>query len=230
MIEYRLRRSPRGNLRITVHPDRSVEITAPHDASKSRIEEAVRSRAAWIVKQRDWLERNYPQHVRGFVNGETFLYLGRQYQLRIVKQQRGKGRVRLVGREFRVEIGKTALKHDPKKGVRELMVAWYRCHALPNIAKMAQQLAPKLGVQYSDIRLLDMPTRWGSGGNNGRLRFNWRIVMAPKKLIEYVVAHELAHTCHSNHSAAFWKTVGRVIPDWPERRDQLATRGPVFTI
>jgi predicted metal-dependent hydrolase len=81
-------------------------------------------------------------------------------------------------------------------------------------------------VPVKGVALREMKTRWGSGGNDGVLRFNWRIVMAPRRLVEYVVAHEQCHLRYHDHSQQFWRLLARVIPDFQERRQELERLGP----
>lgn len=82
----------------------------------------------------------------------------------------------------------------------------------------------------SAVEVREMKTRWGSGGENGKVRFNWRIVMAPKRLLEYVVAHELCHIKHHDHSREFWRLLSRVMPDFDQRRDELERLGPTLDV
>ena len=106
------------------------------------------------------------------------------------------------------------------------MEAWYREHARAKLEDIAARLAKRLGVAFDSVRILDMRKRWGSCGKTGVLRFNWRIIMAKSRLVEYVVAHELGHLLHRDHSPVFWRTLGTVIPDYAQRRKELMREGP----
>jgi len=229
-IPFTLHRSGRRDVAITVNADASVAVIAPPGTALSMVEAAVRRRAAWIIRQRDWLQRHWPRRPRQFVSGESCLYLGRQYQLQISPNSPGQANVRLEGGKFKVDLPNSAATSDLGQLVRPLLVRWYRRHALPYLAELAENQAKKLGVDYAEIRLLEMPTRWGSGGKNGKLRFNWRLMLAPRRLVEYVVAHELVHLRHPHHSANFWRTLGTIVPDWQQRRDELDLRGPSFDL
>ncbi len=87
-----------------------------------------------------------------------------------------------------------------------------------------------MGVTAKSVEVREMKTRWGSGGPGGRLRFNWRIVMAPKRLLEYVVAHELCHIRYHDHSREFWRLLGRVMPDYKQRQQELERLGPSLDV
>ena len=229
-IACEVRRSKRRTIAVTVNPDATVTVTAPSGAADAAVAEAVRGKAAWIVKHQDWLRRHYPPRPREFVSGETFLYLGRQYHLRVVRDGEDAPRVTLTQGTFRVALRNGVDRRGQAKQVRTLLVEWYRRHALDRLGDIAMCLGGRLGVGYESLRLLDMPTRWGSGGPNRRLRFNWRIIMAPKRLVEYVVAHELCHVRHARHTPQFWRLLARVMPDYEQRRQQLATCGPAFDL
>jgi len=223
------RKNTRRTIAITVHPDRSVTVSAPKGTRRTRIAAEVRRKAAWILKQQDWLRRHYPRRPREFVSGESFLYLGRQYHLRVCRQSAPRdSRVSLARGMFCVQLPVDVAGDDTPAAVRRRLVRWYRQHAQDYVARVCQTTAPRLGVTYQSVRILDMKTRWGSGSPDGLLRFNWRVVMAPRALVEYVVAHELCHLRHSAHSPAFWRLLVQLMPDYEDRRQRLAILGPTF--
>ena len=87
-------------------------------------------------------------------------------------------------------------------------MTWYKTHAREHLEVLAATHARRLGVKHQSVQIYEMKKRWGSGGSNGRLRFNWRIIMAPRRLVEYVVAHEVCHLVHADHSPAFFRKTG----------------------
>lgn len=232
-IEYRIyRTSRRKTVAITVSPDASVTVAAPKGARRARIAEAVLDKAKWILKHRDWFARNSRRMPRRLVSGESLFYLGRQCQLKVFL---------LAGREVSPKV---ALTHGtlivmiPRRrgesrrhaAVKHALVEWYRVHAEAYLAPLIQRYADRLAVRYASIQVRDMRTRWGSGGTSGRLRFNWRLMMAPRRLIEYVVAHELCHIRSSGHSRKFWRLLGRVMPDYERRRAELESSGTKYDV
>ena len=112
--------------------------------------------------------------------------------------------------------------------VRKAVVAWYRRHAAERLPERAATWAKKMGMPVPVVLIRDQRRRWGSCDPKGNLRFNWRIVQAPMRLVDYVVAHELAHLAHRNHTAAFWAALGRVMPDYETRRERLRQVGRRF--
>jgi len=229
-IAYSIRRSAtRRTITITVKPDVSVTVSVPKGTRRRRIAAEVRRKASWIVKQQDWLQRHYPRRPRQFVSGESFLYLGRQYHLRVSRQPAPCDQtVSLMRGAFYVALPSDVPESEAATVVRRRLLQWYREHAHDYVVCACGRAASRLGVPYQSVRILDMKTRWGSGGPDGQLRFNWRIVMAPRALVEYVVAHELCHLQYSAHSPAFWRLLARFMPDYEDRRQRLAILGPTF--
>lgn len=231
-IGYRLRRSDRRRtIAVSVHPDAGVVVTAPKGLRRDRIAAEVRRKAAWIVKQLEWLRRHHRTRPRHFVSGETLLYLGRQYQLRVLTAATVERPVlRFVRGTFRVEFPAGMNQMHRAQRTRRMLIRWYRQHALACVGTACQSMAFRLGVGVASVRVLDMKTRWGSGGPDGQLRFNWRLAMAPRHLIEYAVAHELCHIVHNRHSVEFWRLLSQVLPDWQQRQEELAHSGCLFDL
>ena len=109
--------------------------------------------------------------------------------------------------------------------VRKAVVAWYRHHAAPRLPERAAIWAKKMGVPVPLVLIRDQRRRWASCDPKGNLRFNWRLIQAPMRLVDYVVAHELVHLAHRKHTAAFWAALGRAMPDYEARRGALRGLG-----
>jgi hypothetical protein len=104
-------------------------------------------------------------------------------------------------------------------------VTWYRQHAQQRLPEIASVWAHKLHVEVGAVLMREQRRRWGNCDRSGLLRLNWRIIQAPRACIEYVVAHEVVHVRHPNHTPAFWAALGRVMPDYERRRARLKALG-----
>lgn len=227
-IPYQIRRSARrGTVSIGVDPKDGVMIVAPDRTSIARLDRVVRSKAPWIVqKLRRQSDLPPPLPTREFVSGETFPYLGRQYRLRVIG---GEPRpLSLKGGRLEVAIpgGLDADHHAAY--VRAAMVDWYRRRATDRLRTLAVTWSERIGVQLGRVLVRAQAKRWGSCDRAGNLRLNWRIVQATPRLIEYVVAHEIIHLLHADHGRDFWAALGRAMPDYEARRDELRKVGPTF--
>lgn len=218
-IEFRLRRSNRQTLAITVYPDLAVEVAAPRKIALDLVKSKVQKRARWIQRQqsffRDFLPLPPP---RLYVSGETHRYLGRQYRLKIIESKRSE--VKLRGRFIWVQT--------PDKGnrvrVRKLVESWYLICAKDRFARSLAESVVRLRGRLSappKMQIRRMPKRWGSWTRRSGIWVNPELVKAPATCIEYVLTHELCHAVHGHHGKAFYELLQQVMPDWKERKARL---------
>ena len=221
VIPYAVRRSyRRASVSIAIDPTLGVLLTAPKATSIQRLDRVVHAKARWILER---LQR-LPDEIdatpsREFVSGETFLYLGRQHRLRAVADNRAK--VSLGGGWLNVSVPALTTA-----GVKRALVIWFSSHASVRISSRVATWAKKLGLPTPIVLIRDQRRRWASCDPKGNLRFNWRIIQAPMRLLDYVVVHELVHLTHRAHSKAFWAALGKIMPDYESRREELRVLGP----
>lgn len=218
-IPYQLRITDRRKLKITVRPDLSVQVDAPEGFSEEEIEEAVRSKGRWLTKQLDEIAAFHPlPKPYRFVSGETLLYLGRQYRLRVVEVEPEPAKLR--GRYLETLVD----DRSNTEAVREALLAWYRRRAEDVFARSFDrciEIAERHGADRPGFSIRRMKTRWGSCTRDGRMTLNLYLVQAPVHCIDYVVMHELCHTVEHNHSKAFYRLMTRCMPDWEKRKAVL---------
>ncbi len=220
MIEFRIQRRPRATLEIAVEPDTSVSIAAPFEASLADIEAKVRKRAAWIRRQQRYFAQFLPRTPeRSYVGGETHLYLGRQYRLKIVPHIQAE--VKLVRGFILVQTHRP----DRPETTREMVEAWYRRRAHTKFAERLEEsvgrFAEPEAYRPRGLIVRQLQQRWGSMSPSGRLLLNRRLIQAPVDAIDYVITHELCHISEPHHGAAFFDLLGRVMPDWEKRKTRL---------
>ncbi len=225
-IGYGIRRSRRrATVSIAIDPEEGVLVTAPAPATVERLDGIVHAKAQWIV-QRLKRRSDLPPgpSTREFVSGETFLYLGRQYRLRVdVAEEHGD--VRLDRGWLRVPIPRYLRPKLRPAAVRTALIAWYKRHARGRLRERARAWAEKLGLSLSRVIVTEQRKRWGSASASGAIRLNWRIIQAPMSLVDYVIVHELMHLRHPDHTRAFWTALERVIPDYESRKTKLRALG-----
>ena len=217
-IPYTVKFSNRKTLGITVTPDEEVFLNAPFGASQSQIEEKLRKRAGWIVKQQSYFRsfgKSTPK--KKFISGESHYYLGKQYMLRVTEGKPSSARYK--GRYFEVICA-------PKSKAAELMKEWYRERAkikFSEIAEPIRQRFKKYGVEPSSIYIQSMSNRWGSCTPKGKIILNIELIKAHKPCIEYVITHELCHLVHRDHTKAFFELLKTEMPDWERWKKKLET-------
>lgn len=229
-IRYHVIRGRRRKKTVTlsVEAGDEVRVLAPEASTAAEIAAIVSKKGRWIVWHlRRLAELPAALGPREFVTGETYLYLGRQYRLRVRDQasKTPQERVRLEGGWLVVPVPDDLTPDSRSSHARALLTDWYRIHARARLSERVREWAPQLGVEPSAVLIREARRRWGSCDAKGVVRFNWRIIQASRRVVDYVVAHELAHLVHPNHSRDFWTFLGRVMPDYEARRQSLRHLG-----
>ncbi|NQU15720.1 MAG: M48 family metallopeptidase [Desulfobacteraceae bacterium] len=218
-IPYLLHRGERKRLRVVVSPDLTVEVFAPKTATDDAIRVALQKKAPWIARTLDKVEAYHPLPTpKRYVSGETFIYLGRQYRLKVEKRE--KQPAKLLGRFLWVWVEEKANIQDIKKATD----AWYRKRAHETLDRYMEKcfaIASRHGVPRPEMVIRTMRRRWGSCSPNGRITLNLNLVLAPVHCIEYVIMHEFCHLKRHNHSKAFYSLLSRCQPDWRKRKETL---------
>ncbi len=205
-------RSKRRSIALQVRPDGALIVRAPYLVRDSVIEKFVQEKRDWISKvQQSLRQQSELVRPKQFIEGEKFLYLGNEYSLHIAEDMFGK-----LLFEDRFILG---ARYLPK--ARKIFESWYRNEAFFIFTQRCQRYAQQIGVSYQGIKLSNAKHRWGSCHPSGNLCFNWRLVMGPQAVIDYVVVHELAHLKELNHSSRFWSVVEKTLPDYRVSRKWL---------
>jgi predicted metal-dependent hydrolase len=218
-ISYRVIYSDRKTIEFAVHPDGRVVVKAPKGTLLETIRKRVARRARWIGKQIEYFRQFEPRTPsRRYVGGETHLFLGRQYRLKIRKGRNAE--VKLKGTYFYV----ITPEPDNAQKVKVLLDEWYKERAMIVFAKRLKVCylrAKKLHVPCPKIKLRRMSKRWGSCSKAGDISLNTALVKASVYCIDYVIMHELCHLKVHTHDNGFFKLLSRYMPDWEKRKDRL---------
>ncbi|MEK7856421.1 MAG: SprT family zinc-dependent metalloprotease [Acidobacteriota bacterium] len=232
-LEYEIVRSDRrSTVGIEVAPDSHLIVRAPFDVDESRISEIVCGKASWILARLAKVGLLRQSHTeKEFVSGESFPYLGRLYRLKVVNNGiHPRTKIELKDGRLRVAVNADFEPQERRDAIREALLDWYREHARGVLEAKVNSLAKKIGVAPSGTVLRNQGKRWGSCTRNGVLNLNWRIVMAPNSIVEYVVAHELCHLKIHDHSKYFWQLLAAIVPDYEKRREWLRFNGQTLNL
>jgi len=212
--EYTLMRSPRARrVRITVENDGAVRVTLPRRAPLRAAEEAVRELAPWIERRRRALARAAAEVVR---TPGTVPYLSAE--LRLVPEC-GRTRVHRRGDSLLVPAGDEAA-----------LERWYRRAARAEIALRLDAAVARAGTAYTKLTIRGQRTRWGSCSHAGAMSFNWRLLLAPEPVLDYVVEHEVCHLEVMDHSPRFWGLLESRVPDWRDHAAWLRRYGSTLIL
>lgn len=215
----RLIRTKRRTISLEITSDARLLIRAPLFASKKTIEQMIAKHKRWIVRKQSFIrEKSLLRQPKKFEEGETFLYQGKPYALRFVEEQ---------GCVLKLEDGFLFLR-TRRVSAKDHFIEWYRKEALQKIAERIRHFALLWKLTPKAVRLSRARKRWGSCSGEGRLSFNWRLILAPPEILDYVVVHELAHLTIKNHSRRFWDRVAEMLPEYRKSRVWLRENEPLL--
>lgn len=218
-IPYCLHRADRKRLRIIVSPELNVDVFAPRFASDDEVRLAIQKKTPWIARTLDKLETYHPLATpKRYVSGETFVYLGRQYRLKVEGGERRPAK--LLGRFLWVWVKNKTATENIKRSVN----TWYRARAHEMFGRAMEKcyaIASRHGVAEPLLTIRAMTRRWGSCSASHRITLNIKLIQTPVHCIEYVIMHELCHLKYHNHSTKFYSLLTRCQPDWQQRKETL---------
>src|SRR4030042_3764970 len=219
-LSYQLIRSEKRRKTISLHikEDGRIIIYAPYRTPQREIEKFLEKGRPWIVEKMLEKEKAKRETEKAFVPGENFLYLGESYPLEIEESDNRKVPLKL-------SFGKFVLDQDHTAKAKDLFIEWYKREAKEKIPGRVHYLSNKLKLLPQGIRITSARYRYGSCSRDDRLSFSWRIIMAPLKIIDYILIHELVHIEEKNHSKSFWSQVESIIPDHKGHRLWLKQNG-----
>jgi len=223
ILEYALRRSTRNSIGFMVDDD-GLRVTAPKRCTLADIENAIRAKQNWILSKLD--DRRQRRAARlekppvEWKDGAQLPYLGGDITLRLHVAPRNRTTFDPATGELSLGLVQGATELLVKERVRN----WYKQQAEGLFAQRLDLFAPRVGVQYASLSISSAESRWGSCTVGRAIRLNWKLMFFSLPLIDYVVAHELAHILEMNHSPRFWAHVGRVYPHYEEAKRLLRRR------
>ena len=224
-VPYLFKRVPRRRrVHILVGDDGTIEVRAPWRFSLPKAREVLRGNAQWVVQTLSAAQERIARRPR-LVTGARLPLLDESLRLEVRPEAQidlfdaarpRRGRAERRGGVLRVSTG--SLGDDE---LRASIERWYRREAATHFAARAEHYSTRLDVRPSRVIVRGQRSRWGSCSGRGTVSLNWRLMMVPGALADYVVVHELCHLQHMNHSPSFWAMVSGIFPDYADRRRRL---------
>lgn len=230
-IPYQVRRSARARrLRITVSAA-GVEVVAPAAAPEADIRAFVEGSRSWIAANTKGLQRALESHPGdgGLETGTRLLLRGEPVALEIEPGDVSRGRV-VPGETLRIEVPRGLTSEEREATVGWTVRRWLKGEARADAERVIARYGPEHGLVPRGLRIKDHKYLWGSCTARGVVNLNWRLVLAPPPVLEYVVVHELCHLRVPNHQRPFWRLVGRILPDFERERRWLKDNGALLTL
>lgn len=207
----------RKTVSIFIERDGSVRVLAPISTTDEKIMAAIKSKEYQIfTKLAKWKELNQGKVNREYVNGQSFLFLGRNYRLSIVENQDVS--LKISGDLFQIDK-----KHLTKAD--KLFKDFYCDKAEQKIKERLKLIEDKFQTRPTGIKVLELQNRWASWTPKNVLNFHWKCIMAPIPVLDYIITHEMVHLMHPNHSPEFWNELDKKMPDYRKHEHWLKMNG-----
>ena len=215
-LEYKVTYTDRKTIALEVERDGHLRVRAPKTTSDEDIEHFVQRRRFWVYQKRKSVQSQAEiARKREYVSGETFPYLGRHYRLDVRDIPDG---------ELRFE-NKFILPRQLLYKAGNCFHAWYKARADERIGTHTRRWAKSMGIEFNRVMISDMSRRWATCTAKKNLNFNWRLIMAPMQVVDYVIVHELAHIIEPEHSDKFWNLVRITLPHYRNSLNWLEKHG-----
>ena len=200
-----------------------VKVRVPKSLSDKRIRELIAKRTPWIqAKFKEQSERPVPKP-KEYVSGEFLSYLGKNYRLKVVSG---------INPSIKLENGDLVVAIPEEKQqqnmVKHLLENWYRTRAEILLREKTERFSKIIKVSPRSVFVGNYKSRWGACSSKGDITYNWKIILTPHRIVDYLVVHELCHLLEHNHSPRYWRHVERYVPDWRECREWLKSNPVVF--
>lgn len=216
-IDIAIKKSKRKTMSIYIERDGSVAALVPEHLNDGEITEIIKTKEYQIHKNlAQWTQLNEAKVEREYVNGQSFLYLGRNYRLKLVEEKMGA----VVFRN-----GYFFLSKSEKSKAKELFIDFYKTKLKEKLRPIISKYQIQMGVEPNEIKVMELQNRWASCTTLGNVNFHWRCAMAPVDVLHYIVVHELAHLIHPNHTPAFWNTVDKILSNYDSQIKWLKLNG-----
>lgn len=206
---------------LSVERDGKIVIRVPQDCPQHIIDIFFEKKKFWIYQklaEKRIFEQDYPE--KEYVAGEGFHYLGKTYQLILVDNDN----------PLRLYRGFFELSRKDSKNGREVFIDWYREHALNIINQRINRYSDRFQKKPEGVRVIDLKYRWGSCTSGNTLNFHWKTILAPMRILDYIVVHEMVHLVEKNHTPEFWEIIKAILPDYEERKEWLKINGKYLDI
>lgn len=208
---------PSRKARLTIERDGSLHLRAAEDVGTDELQRFLAAKRTWIYRKLAEREAlHYEPVTKELVDGEGFLYLGRSHRLQLVETS---------GDRVRLDRGRLVLPMSLRNDGYAAVIRWYEARGEAWLSPRIGEWAQRLRVEAAPFGVSDLGHKWGAAEPSGRIRIHWAAMQLRPLLVEYVLAHELAHLREPHHGPAFWRLLSRVLPDCDERKTELARVG-----
>lgn len=203
-----------------------LRVVKPPKANMDEVEKVLKAKSNWIYKHYlDFQTMKVDEYKRDWESGERVLYRGKKYNIRIFPHKEQITSVNFNGKRFEIFVNETAGENDRKTLIENAFRRWYMRTAYESLKERLGYFCKITGLTYNTMKIKEQKTRWGSCSKKGNLNFNWKLIMSPQWVIDYVIVHEICHLRYLNHSKEYWSMVEMYMPSYKKAQEWLKKNG-----
>jgi len=214
----------RKNMDILMDRDGKLFVKVPKHTKIKSMKEFIKEKEFWLYRKLDDKDILFKQKLILGTKKKTAIFLGKKYPIIFETRQQNNNH-----NTISLKHGKFILNSAAKKNTDEHLIDWYRSHARKIILNRLEKLQDLTGLKPKNIRVMDLGNRWGSCSSNNVLNFHWKVILAPPKILEYIILHEMIHMIEKKHIPEFWKKISKFMPDYMTRKTWLSENGFSFS-
>jgi len=215
MITPQIIRSKRKTLSLSINENADLVVRAPHRASYDEIQKFISEKSVWIDNKQRLIKARLEDNLNQFSSAQC-LYLGSLYPLKI--DNSNVEPISFNGQMF-------TITNFNRERINLPLKSWYKKRFIEVALPRLSYFSDKYKLKVNQVRVKEQKTLWGSCSSKNNINLNYLLIMAPMKVIDYVIVHELVHTIHKNHSAKFWQKVETIMPNYKDARNWLKDNG-----
>jgi len=215
MITPQIIRSDRKTLSLSINENAELIVRAPNRASYDEIQKFISEKSAWIEKNHRLIKARLKDDLNHNLNSQC-LYLGSLYPIKI--DHNSFDQISFNGQIF-------TMNDESSETISLILKSWYKKRFMEVALPRLNYFSDKYNLKVNQVRVKEQKTLWGSCSSKNNINLNYLLIMAPIKVIDYVIVHELVHTVHKNHSVKFWQEVETIMPRYKESRNWLKDNG-----
>jgi len=215
VTDYKIIRSKRKTLCLSVDESAKLIVRAPNRASDKQIHEFVSTKESWINKKQR-LMRDRLAEYEDHLSLQQCLYLGKFYPLKLIP-----GPIDTISFNG-IEL---TISYSAEEKIKLTLSSWYKQRFIDIAKPRVNYYAKKYNLAINRVNVKAQKTLWGSCSSNNNINLNYQLIMAPLEVIDYVIVHELVHTLHKNHSPRFWQKVSSIMPKYKASKNWLKENG-----
>lgn len=199
-----------------------LRVLKPPKASLIEVEKVLKSKSNWIFKHyTDFQDIKVDEYERNWESGEVVLYRGKKYNIRIFPHREQTTKINFNEKRFEIFVNEFVTEDERKTLIENTFRKWYMKTAYEAFKEKLDHFCKIIGLSYNNMKIKEQKTRWGSCSKKGNLNFNWKLIMSPQWVMDYVILHEICHLRYLNHSKEYWTMVGLYMPCYKKAQEWL---------